>query len=144
MDAAAVRGDRRRPPRRILGLDIMSARKFKPIWLTFLGREPRRIDNAFDALECLVTMWPSSAFRSHRRAIRACRDALDGFISADKARRMLIEAAIDVDLLTTSSPLDHRSHANALPTARVARRDVRDYAPATKKNTNAKEPQPQP
>jgi hypothetical protein len=89
----------------------MSARPFKPLWVTLPGCEPRRIDSAFDALECLITAWPSASFRSHRRAVRACRDALDGFVPPEKARRMLLEAALDVDLPITSKPFGNRSFA---------------------------------
>jgi len=77
----------------------MSARVFKPLWLTMPGRESRRIDSVFDALECLTTEWPNTSFRSHGRAERACRDALDGLTSERKARQMVLEAAIDVDLV---------------------------------------------
>jgi hypothetical protein len=63
------------------------------------GREPRRIDSAFEALECLTTDWPDTSFRSHGRAVRACNDALDGLMPAHKARLMVLEAAVDSDLI---------------------------------------------
>lgn len=71
----------------------MSARPFAPIWMTLPDRMPRRIDSAFEALECLIAGWPVPQSLAHRRAVRICRDALDGFASPEAARRAFLAAA---------------------------------------------------
>lgn len=123
----------------------MSARPFQPLLLTLPGRDPRRIDNAFDALECLMTAWPNTAFRSHRRAVRACRDALDGFVTAERARQMLLEAAIDVDAPATSKPIVDRPYAADTMGARPPRRkDATNYVRAANPKARAETPPPAP
>jgi hypothetical protein len=81
----------------------MGARSFPPLWITFHGATPRRVDNAFEALECLNDDWPKRD-SSWRHAIQACRDALDGFIPAMAARRAFVTALQVVDAEITDEP----------------------------------------
>ncbi len=83
----------------------MSARPFPPVWVALPSASMRRIDNAFEALECLTTSWPIMTSPSYRRAVQACRDALDGFVSAKAARKAFVAAARDVNALTKGGPL---------------------------------------
>ncbi|QOF73620.1 DUF982 domain-containing protein [Aminobacter sp. SR38] len=80
----------------------MGARSFPPLWITLPGAGPRRVDNAFEALEYLND-WPKRD-RAWRQAIQACRDALDGFIPAMAARRALVGAVQAVEVATTNDP----------------------------------------
>lgn len=92
----------------------MSARPFSPVWLTLPGISTRRIDSAFEALECLTADWPDINGRCHRRAVQACRDALDGFVSPDVARRAFLEAA-----RTVAATVDRAPPANAVHLANI-------------------------
>ena len=92
----------------------MSARPFSPVWLTLPGISTRRIDSAFEALECLTTDWPDINGRCHRRAVQACRDALDGFVSPDAARQAFLEAA-----RTVATIVDRAPPANAIHPANI-------------------------
>lgn len=71
----------------------MSARPFSPVWLTLPGSSCRRVDSAFEAFECLTTAWPVATGKPYEQAVQACRDALDGFISAAAARKAFVAAA---------------------------------------------------
>ena len=55
--------------------------------------------SAWDALEYLQKHWSRARDANYRRALRACRDALDGWVSADKAREAVIRAAQSAGLL---------------------------------------------
>lgn len=75
----------------------MSARPFAPIWITLPDHTPQRVDSAFEALECLTSAWPAQDDPACRRAVRICRDALDGFSSPEAARRAFLAAADALD-----------------------------------------------
>lgn len=82
----------------------MSARPFSPVWVTLPGRPSRRVDSAFEALECLMGGWPITANPSYRRAVQACRDAIDGFVPATKARDAFLAAARHIGATTSATP----------------------------------------
>lgn len=75
----------------------MSARPFAPIWITLPDCTPRRVDSVFEALECLTAAWPARNSLAYRRAVRICRDALDGFLPVEIARRAFLAAADALD-----------------------------------------------
>ncbi|MEW9805284.1 DUF982 domain-containing protein [Mesorhizobium sp. ZMM04-5] len=72
----------------------------KPVTLE-LGRigDFRRIGSTREAVECLVTVWPLNRGARHRDAVETCLKALDGHRSSEDARRALIEAAMESDVL---------------------------------------------
>lgn len=72
----------------------------KPVTLE-LGRvgSYRRIDNTREAAECLMTVWPLNRGARHRDAVETCLKVLDGHRSTADARRALIEAAKESDVL---------------------------------------------
>ena len=72
----------------------------KPVTLE-LGRvgRYRRIDTTREAAECLMTVWPLNRGARHRDAVETCLKVLDGHRSTEDARRALIEAAKESDVL---------------------------------------------
>ena len=72
----------------------------KPVTLE-LGRvgRYRRIDTTREAAECLMTVWPLNRGARHRDAVETCLKVLDGHRSTADARRALIEAAKESDVL---------------------------------------------
>ncbi|AZN73210.1 DUF982 domain-containing protein [Georhizobium profundi] len=91
----------------------MSARPFSPVWVTLPGRPPRRVDSAFEALECLMGGWPITTHSTYRRAVQACRDAIDGFVPATKAREAFLAAARTIGATTSTKPAKHHDIAAA-------------------------------
>jgi len=63
-----------------------------PIRIALPSHQTRVVRSAYEALECLRD-WPASRCRHYRTAWRACRDALDGLVSAERASAALREAA---------------------------------------------------
>ena len=59
----------------------------------------RRIDTTREAAECLMTVWPLNRGARHRDAVETCLKVLDGHRSTEDARRALIEAAKESDVL---------------------------------------------
>jgi hypothetical protein len=78
----------------------------KPVTLE-LGRvgRYRRIDNTREAAECLMTVWPLNRGARHRDAVETCLKVLEGHRSTADARRALIEAAKESDVLAPESSL---------------------------------------
>lgn len=66
----------------------------RPIALRLRATHRRMVASAWEALEVLQGQWPAWARgRSYRSALRACRDALDGWRSAETARSRFEAAA---------------------------------------------------
>ncbi len=59
----------------------------------------RRIENVQEAAECLMTVWPLNRGARHRDAVETCLKVLDGHRSTEDARRALIEAAMESEVL---------------------------------------------
>ncbi|MGO4562673.1 DUF982 domain-containing protein [Mesorhizobium sp. 2RAF21] len=74
--------------------EVMNDVRFPgPVTLEF-STGSRNVTSSFEALECLDQQWPDWARgRSWRAALRACRDALDGWRSARDARKAFLKAA---------------------------------------------------
>ncbi|MDQ2635105.1 MAG: DUF982 domain-containing protein [Pseudomonadota bacterium] len=70
-----------------------------------LGRigQFRRIDTTREAAECLMTVWPLNRGARHRDAVETCLKVLDGHRSTEDARRALIEAAKESEVLAPES-----------------------------------------
>lgn len=85
---------------------MMDSKPFeKPVTLE-LGRVGvyKRIFSAREAAECLMTVWPLNRGPRHRDAVDTCLKVLDGHRSASDARRALVEAARESDVLVTDRP----------------------------------------
>lgn len=59
----------------------------------------RTIANARQAAECLMTVWPLNRGERHRDAVDTCLKVLEGHRSTSDARRALIEAALESEVL---------------------------------------------
>ena len=72
----------------------------KPVTLE-LGRvgRYRRIYTTREAADCLMTVWPLNRGPRHRDAVETCLKVLEGYRSTADARRALIEAAKESDVL---------------------------------------------
>lgn len=69
-----------------------------------LALEPRggvttQINNVRKAAEVLLYHWPAPSGPKHLAARKVCLDALSGKCSAEEARRALVEAAEEANLL---------------------------------------------
>jgi hypothetical protein len=59
----------------------------------------RNIRSTQEAAECLMTVWPLNRGSRHRDAVETCLKVLEGSRSTAEARRALIEAARESDVL---------------------------------------------
>ncbi|MEO5758564.1 MAG: DUF982 domain-containing protein [Mesorhizobium sp.] len=59
----------------------------------------RNLSNAEQAVELLTAHWRDGGSAKHRAALRACRQAMNGGISADVARDAFVEVAREVRIL---------------------------------------------
>lgn len=81
----------------------------EPVTLRFLNVS-RNVASSFEALECLDQHWPEWARgRSWRAAGRACRDALDGWRSAQDARKAFLKAARRAGLISSAGRAPRKS-----------------------------------
>lgn len=65
-----------------------------PIRLRLRATGDRMVASAWEAIEVLQSHWPDWARgRTYRSALRACRDALDGWKTPHKARQAFVAAA---------------------------------------------------
>ncbi|MER8462561.1 DUF982 domain-containing protein [Mesorhizobium sp. M1396] len=71
----------------------------------------RHIRSAQEAAECLMTVWPLNRGPRHRDALDTCLKVLEGYRSTADARRALIEAAKESEVLVPDDKLpDDRLH----------------------------------
>lgn len=77
----------------------------EPIRLSMAPQRERTIRTAWEGIECLSD-WPGTKGRSYRSALRACRDALDGWTPPAKARRALAQAAREAHMLVHPQKVD--------------------------------------
>ena len=59
----------------------------------------RRIDTTREAADCLMTVWPLNRGLRHKDAVDTCLKVLEGHRSTEDARRALIEAAKESEVL---------------------------------------------
>src|SRR5687767_15883499 len=86
---------------------MMDEKRFdEPVTLE-LGRvgRYRRIYGAREAAECLMTVWPLNRGPRHRDALDTCLKVLEGYRSTADARRALVEAAMESDVLVPEERL---------------------------------------
>ena len=72
--------------------------------LSHVGRF-RRIASTQEAAECLMTVWPLNRGPRHRVAVETCLEVLEGSGSTADARRALIEAARESEVLVNDDRL---------------------------------------
>ncbi|TPK37790.1 DUF982 domain-containing protein [Mesorhizobium sp. B2-5-3] len=59
----------------------------------------RNLSNAEQALDLLTNHWRDAGSIKHKAALRACRQAMNGGVSADTARDAFVEAAREARIL---------------------------------------------
>lgn len=70
-----------------------------PVLINLGAMGLRLVSSVWEALECLRSQWPRQDCLEYRRATRICRDALEGWISAAKARKAFALAAKQAGVL---------------------------------------------
>lgn len=66
----------------------------RPVSITSgISGDIRNLLNAKQAADVLATNWRDAGSEKHLSALRACRQAVSGGISADAAREIFVEAA---------------------------------------------------
>jgi hypothetical protein len=71
----------------------------------------RHIRSTQEAAECLMTVWPLNRGPKHSTALDTCLKVLEGYRSIAEARRALIEAARESEVLVPDDRLpDDRLH----------------------------------
>lgn len=65
----------------------------------------RHIRSTQEAAECLMTVWPLNRGPRHRDALDTCLKVLEGYRSTAEARRALIEAARESEVLVHDDKL---------------------------------------
>jgi hypothetical protein len=72
----------------------MSDKTFSsPVRISIGAMGLRFVASAWEALECLRNQWPQPEGLEYKRAVRICRDALEGWMSPAKARQAFVKAA---------------------------------------------------
>ncbi|MEP6566234.1 MAG: DUF982 domain-containing protein [Mesorhizobium sp.] len=72
----------------------------KPVSVaTGISGDIRNLTNVRQAFDLLTDQWRNGGSPNHRAALRACRQALNGGVSADVARDAFIEAAREAHML---------------------------------------------
>lgn len=66
----------------------------------------RKISSAQEAADCLMTGWPLNRGPRHRDAVETCLKVLEGYRSTADARRALVEAAKESDVLVPDEKLN--------------------------------------
>jgi hypothetical protein len=79
---------------------VMGHRPFKaPVRLRLDKMGDYVATSAWDALEYLQKHWSRTRDANYHKALRACRDAVDGWVTADRAREAVVRAAQSAGLL---------------------------------------------
>ena len=86
---------------------MMDTKSFEKPVVVELGQvgKFRQIRNAQEAAECLMTVWPLNRGPLHRNAVDVCLKVLEGNRSIADARRALVEAARESDVLVSDDRL---------------------------------------
>ncbi|MBZ9653442.1 DUF982 domain-containing protein [Phyllobacterium lublinensis] len=64
-----------------------------PVMVSLGAMGLRFVASAWEALECLRNQWPQQEGVEYKRAVRICKDALEGWMTAAKARQAFVRAA---------------------------------------------------
>jgi hypothetical protein len=86
---------------------IMDNKPFEKPVVVELGHvgKYRQIRSTQEAAECLMTVWPLNRGPRHRDALDTCLKVLEGYRSTADARRALIEAARESEVLVPEDRL---------------------------------------
>lgn len=71
----------------------------KPVYLHLYRSGNYQARSAWEALEYLDLHWSAPHTPHYRRARRICQDAIDGLVSAEEARKVVLDAAQRAGLL---------------------------------------------
>ena len=85
----------------------MDTKPFERPVVVELGQIGRflHIRDTQEAVECLMTVWPLNRGPFHSYAVETCLEVLEGDRSTVEARRALIEAARESDVLVSEDRL---------------------------------------
>lgn len=102
----------------------MDSKPFEKPVVVELGRvgKYREIRSAQEAAECLMTVWPLNRGPRHRDALDTCLKVLEGYRSTADARRALVEAAMESDVLVP----DERLPEGKLPEGKLPQGKLRE------------------
>ena len=89
-----------------------------PLSVTLQNGMSRRVCGPYDALDFLEYEWPCHGKRYHR-AVRDCRAALSGLLSAEAARATFVAACAEASLACND---DHAGRALEFPRNAAATR----------------------
>nr|WP_145715222.1 DUF982 domain-containing protein [Mesorhizobium tianshanense] len=86
---------------------MMDKKPFEKPVMVELGHvgKYREIRSTQEAAECLMTVWPLNRGPRHRDALDTCLKVLEGYRSTADARRALVEAAKESDVLVPEDRL---------------------------------------
>jgi hypothetical protein len=96
-------------PHRLFGLaeEVMGHRPFnKPVYLRLNSIGTYQASSAWEACEYLDLHWPAARTARYRRAKSLCQAAIDGLVSAELARRAVVDAAQRAGLLAHGWKMD--------------------------------------
>ncbi|TDQ16729.1 DUF982 domain-containing protein [Phyllobacterium brassicacearum] len=74
-----------------------------PVMVSLGAMGLRFVASVWEALECLRNQWPQQDSLEYKRAVRICKDALEGWMSAAKARQAFVKAAQRAGVFVDSS-----------------------------------------
>ena len=86
---------------------MMDTKPFEKPVVVELGQAGkfRQIRTVQEAVECLMTVWPLNRGPRHRDVVETCLRVLEGNCSTSDARRALVEAAREADVLVSDDRL---------------------------------------
>jgi hypothetical protein len=75
-----------------------------PVILNLKTAHYRKVDSAYEAIEAMQDGWPGhpTGCRAYHKALRTCRDALDGWETASSCRREFVKAARNARIIAGS------------------------------------------
>ncbi len=87
---------------------MMDTKPFEKPVVVELGHvgKYRKIRSTQEAADCLMTGWPLNRGPRHRDAVETCLKVLEGYRSTADARRALVEAAKESDVLVPEDKLN--------------------------------------
>jgi hypothetical protein len=94
----------------------------------------RTVKSTEDAARCLLELWPRDGGKAYMAAQRACLAALEGRVTADKARASFIEAADEADIHIRSHEDPRKAAMRSQGQSRAWRKANKDALDAVEKS----------